>query len=311
MVIRSSSSRDVERLIAELRDGGTTRREAAVARLRLLGSRADERLAALIASDAPSDARTAALKALEGREDGRARQIAAAACQDSQSDVALTAVGVLRGLVAGEPGTDALEALVGLAVDPDRDADVRQSALDALSELPTDLVQPLLRGLPASLLPGTKTLSHSVTGIGDPLSMTAWIREHRDAPLSSLHEAVTRIRQHESEELPPQVREAWTAARGAAHAALAARGSRVALYDLRESLGSTDRSLPLEFLTAMAAIGDASCLEPLAKAWSAAVDDAWWRERLQDTAAAVMKREALTARQTAVKRVRSKYPDFV
>ncbi|NOT24559.1 MAG: hypothetical protein HOP16_00530 [Acidobacteria bacterium] len=282
-----------------------------MARLRLLGSRADERLATLIASDAPSDARAAALKAIEGREDARARQIAAAACRDSESEVAIAAIGVLRGSVAGEPGTDALDALVGVAVDSERDAVVRQSAVDALSELPADIVRPLLQGLPESLLPGAEPSSHPVATIGDPLSMSAWINEHREAPLSSLHEAVTRIRQRESDELPPQVRDAWTAARGAAHAALAARGSRVALYDLRESFDSTPRSLPLDFLTAMGEIGDASCLEPMAKAWSAAPNDAWWRARLQDTATAVMKREALTARQAVVKRVRSKYPDFV
>jgi hypothetical protein len=253
----------------------------------------------------------AALKAFEGREDARARHIAAGACRDTEPDVAITAIGVLRGSVAGEPGTEALEALAGVAVDSARDVVVRQSALDALSELPIDIVRPLLQGLPESLLAGVEPSSSLLATIEDPLSMSAWINEHRDAPLSSLHEAVTQIRRRESDELPPQVREAWTAARGAAHAALAARGSRVALYDLRESFDSIPRSLPLDFLTAMAAIGDVSCLEPLAKAWSAAPNDDWWRERLQDTATAVMKREALTARQAAVKRVRAKYPDFV
>jgi hypothetical protein len=311
VVVRSSSSRDIEHLIAELREGGSTRREAAVARLRLLGSRADDRLSALIASDAPPDARSAALRALEGREDPRARHIAADACRDDAPDVAIAAIGVLRGSVAAEPGTEALDALVGIAVDPARAAAIRQSAVEALSELPPNIVESLLQGLPASLLPGKETSVQPVASIEDPLSMSAWIDEHRDAPLSSLHEAVTRTRQRESDELPPQVTEAWTAARGAAHAALASRGSRVALYDLRESFDSTARPLPLDFLLAMSAIGDSSCLEPLAKAWSAAADDLWWRERLQGTARDIMKRDTLTARHAAVKRVRSKYPGFM
>ncbi len=311
MVIRSSSSRDVEHLIAELCEGGPTRREAAVARLRLLGSRADVRLAKLISSTAPADARAAGLKALEGREDVRARQIATTACMDGDSDVAIAAINVLRGSLAGEPGTETLDVLVGIAVDSKRDAAIRQSALDALSELPADIVGPLLQGLPESLLSSTTTSSHSIAAIDDPLSMSAWIAEHRDAPLSMLHDAVTRSRQRESEAQPQQVRTAWTSARGAAHAALAGRRSRVALYDLRESFDSAVGALPLDFLTAMTAIGDASCVECLAKAWSAASDDTWWRERLHDAAVEVMKREALTGRHPAIKRVRSKYPKFV
>ena len=55
----------------------------------------------------------------------------------------------------------------------------------------------------------------------------------------------------------------WTTARAAAHVALAQRGSRLALYDLRESLERA-APLPVEFLTALSLIGDASCLEPIA-----------------------------------------------
>jgi hypothetical protein len=80
---------------------------------------------------------------------------------------------------------------------------------------------------------------------------------------------------------------------------------------LRESFDSTAGPLPLDFLLAMSAIGDSSCLEPLARAWSAVADDLWWRERLQVTARDIMKRDMLTARHAAVKRMRSKYPGFV
>ena len=115
---------------------GATRREAAVARLRVIGGRADERLASFIASDAPSSGRTAALRALEGREEARARQIARAACDDTDPDVAIAAIAVLRGWVARESGTEVLDVLSGVALDPRREAGVRLAALDALSELP-------------------------------------------------------------------------------------------------------------------------------------------------------------------------------
>ena len=39
------------------------------------------------------------------------------------------------------------------------------------------------------------------------------------------------------------------------------RGSRLALYDLRETLEAREAPLPVEFLAALSAIGDASCLE--------------------------------------------------
>jgi hypothetical protein len=61
----------------------------------------------------------------------------------------------------------------------------------------------------------------------------------------------------------------------------------------------------------MSTLGDATCLEPLARAWSAAPDDTWWRDRLRETAADIVKRDKLTARHRAIKRVRSKYPGFV
>ena len=56
--------------------------------------------------------------------------------------------------------------------------------------------------------------------------------------------------------------------RGALHQALAARDSRLALYDLRDSLLEPDR-LPVAFLAALEDIGDATCLETLAAAYDA------------------------------------------
>src|SRR5438270_223298 len=80
---------------------------------------------------------------------------------------------------------------------------------------------------------------------------------------------------------PPARRDEWRLVRAAAHQALADRGSRLALYDLRESLHNLKRGMPVEFLGPLTAIGDASCLEAIA-AEHAAARDPWWRQRLTE-----------------------------
>ena len=100
-------------------------------------------------------------------------------------------------------------------------------------------------------------------------------------PLPVLQQLVERVRFREGAESGP-ARAEWTALRASAHAALAQRGSRLALYDLKESFESSRDPLPVEFLGAVAAVGDASCLEPLAAAYNRAADngrrvDDWWR----------------------------------
>jgi hypothetical protein len=53
MVIRSSSARQVDALIDHLRDGSPVQRETAIARLRVIGARALDRLVALAHSTDP------------------------------------------------------------------------------------------------------------------------------------------------------------------------------------------------------------------------------------------------------------------
>ena len=55
-------------------------------------------------------------------------------------------------------------------------------------------------------------------------------------------------------------------ARAAAHFALAQGGSRLALYDLRETIETAKQPLAVKFMAAVTAIGDATCLEPIAAA---------------------------------------------
>jgi hypothetical protein len=86
----------------------------------------------------------------------------------------------------------------------------------------------------------------------------------------------------------------------------------VGLYDLRETFDAATVPLPLDYLTAISMIGDATCVEALARAWAAApVSEVWWRERLADTASTIAARLKLTKRHAVMKRVRTKWPGFL
>ena len=303
MVIRASSAGEVERLLARLRRGSASEREGAVARLRVIGGRAAVRLAALVNSDLESAAaRSAALRALDGSTDARVRDAAVGALADD--GVAPAAIATLRPWILRGDGIGVLEALAALALDAARPPDVRLAALDALSQLPADVVQPLMAAAPAAAAAAGGTPD-------DPLAAREWLDARAGAPLSVLHDFVAEARERERREPSARRREDWRVTRGAAHAVIARRGSRVALYDLKETFDAAGGPLPLDFLAALTLIGDASCLEPMARAWAATPTDAWWRGRLKDAAADIMRRERLSGRSAAVRRVRSRCPGFL
>lgn len=306
MVIRRSRATEIDPLIALLGSDSSVEREAAVARLRVIGERAVEHLTAFLATDAPPTARAAALEALFDSDDHRTLDIGLDNLAHAEADVAVAAVGVLRGWVTREPGTRVLDALTGAALDQTRHARVRLAALDALSSLPRDVVGPVLQQAPAI---------EASAGAQDATDARGWLGAHEDAPLSALHDFVARAREQERAVRPTgeaAVAHGWLVARGAAHAVLARRGSTVALYDLREAFDAAREPLPLDFLTAIGAIGDASCLEPMARAWAAApARETWWRERLADTAAEIMHRARVSGRSAVVKRIRARWPGFL
>jgi len=293
----------VKQLASALLDASADRRETAVARLRIIGARAIPALETLVRSDAPVTARAAALKALEGSQDPRAADLALSVLGDPDPNVAVAAIAVLRPWITRESRPTILDALTGVALDPAGTDVVRLAALDALSELPRDLVQPVMQQAARDAL--------AIGAVEEPGAAREWLAAHPKASLSELHALVTSIREHERREPSARAIEDWVVTRGAVHAALARRGSRVALYDLRESFDAAQGPLPLDFLTAVMAIGDASCLEPLARAWTASPRDEWWRSRLGEAAAEIMAREQLTGRAAAVKRLRAKYPGFL
>jgi hypothetical protein len=100
-------------------------------------------------------------------------------------------------------------------------------------------------------------------------------------------------------------------ARAAAHLALAERGSRLALYDLRESLNGTAR-LPVEFVAALSLVGDAGCLEAIAGAYARASEagrarDDWWRQHLAGAFVTIARREKVTKRHAAMKKIEKRW----
>jgi len=275
-----------------------------VARLRVMGVRVLPHLAALVESPAPSSAKTAALSILEGFDDPRAIALALRALQDGDTDVALAAVSVLRGWLTREDGTQVLDAVTAAALDKKRDGAVRLAALDALSELPSDLVAPVRERAPVD--------GGDRPALDDPAGLGAWLASHgATAPLSALHAAVTGAREREQADALPRRREEWTRMRGVAHLALAHRGSRVAVYDLRESFDRAGTPLPADFLAAAARVADESCLEPMARAWATAKGEPWWRSRLMESASDIVSRLRLSGRHATIKRIRDKWPGFI
>lgn len=295
---------DIDRLIADLQSSDSIRRDAAVARLRILGNRALPRLIDLVAAHESAAVRALALDALEGLDDVRAIDVAFDALRDGNIEVVIAALGVLRRWVAEETGTRLLDAITAITVDRSRDARVRVAALAALSELPEHLVRPIRDQAPPPESAGPS--------LDDPVQVREWIQAYgAGATLSTLHELITRTREREHAESSSRLRSEWLQARGRAHQALAKRDSLVALYDLRETFEAATGALPQSFLSTAAAIGDASCLEPLARAWATAGKDLDWNHQLSTTAATIMRREKLTGRSAAVKKLRANFPGFI
>jgi hypothetical protein len=258
-------------------------------------------LLTVLASGATAGARAAALAALEGSDDSRAIAAARQALAGGDAAPALAAVGVLRGCLSHEQGTEALEALTVAALDRGREAGVRLAALDALSDLPPHLVAPIR---------ATTAVAVAERPPAEPSGALEWLAAQGEtASLATVHDLLSSAR--EAERAATARREEWRRVRGAAHVALARRGSRLALYDLREAFSAAGPPLPLDFLTAVTMVGDDTCLEPLARAWAAAGAEPWWRDRLVEAAGDIARRTRLNGRHASVRRLQTKWPGFL
>ncbi len=332
MVIRASTGRQVEALLAELASPSALARDGAVARLTVIGERAVPRLIALAGDPAASDdARMAALHALEGIGNLRAFEPALTLLDTPQTRIAVAAVGVLQRFLPSGRGVDALDRLTATALDRTKARALRLAAIRAIREVGPATIGPLLTALgndPDQAIASAAGLgpdagSDPVFALKDaaegalpdqPALLRMAVSEAAgEVPVVTLQQVIERIRFREGAETGA-LRPEWIALRGAAHAALAKRGSRVALYDLRESLESAREPLPVDFLGAAAAIGDASCLEAVAAAYHKAVEggrpaDDWWRQKLKDVFEAIAKREQVSRRSAAGKRISARWKD--
>jgi hypothetical protein len=327
MPIRPSSSVEIRQLMDALGSADDVTSETAVARLAVIGPRAVEHLLQEFPS-VTGRARAGFLRAFEAAADPRTLPAARSALEDGSAAVQTAAIGAVRAFLASarqETSRDALDALIAVALDAKRIAAVRLAAFEALRDAPPSVSEPVRDKLKADPDPEvsaradaqpreTESAWRDATEGRLPASPTALkktlISKRTTARLTELQHLVDHLRAHEQRETEAIRREEWRAVRGAVHQALAARNSRLALYDLRDSLLDADR-LPVAFLAALEEIGDATCLEPLAAAFDASSrsGDTWWREHVATAFRAIVNREGLTRRHAAVKRTLARWPD--
>ena len=327
MAIKASSSKQIDALIADLSATNAIEREAAIARLTVTGTRAFERVAALAISASSGTARTAAFRTLEGIADPRALEPALQAVTDPDQQVAVAAIAVARIFVRSARGAAVVDRLTTVTLDRRQHDAVRLAALKALCDLDAATVAPLLASLAddpskairtAAVQPTTDrtnapldVLTRAADGDlpEDPdVLRQAIVRVGNTAPLPQLLKVIERVREREGSASPARRVSDWAMARAAAHVALAERGSRIAVYDLRESFERARAPLAVEFLTALSLIGDTSCLEAIAEAHRSA-RDRWWRQHLADAFRAIVTREKLTRRHATIKKIERKWKD--
>jgi hypothetical protein len=325
VVIKASSSKEIDALIADLSSDSAVERDAAIARLTVIGQRAVDRLVGLAAdSKSSSPSRIAAFRALESIAEPRALQPALAAFADSDASVVIAAVNTAKAFLRTPRGVAALDRVIEMALDRRRTVAMRVAAIQALRELPEATVKPVLAALRADpdpeimnvLQPArqraavttTQRLEAAAAGtLPDSAEVlkSAMARSSGAVPASVLHHIIERVRVHEGTKAERGA--AWIGIRAAAHLVLANRGSRLALYDLRETIESSRERIPVEFFAAVTAIGDASCLEPIATAYSRARDE-WSRRHLADAFRAIVGREKITKRHAVAKKMEKRWP---
>lgn len=328
MPIQRSAATEIRRLVERLVSGVTVDRDAASARLAVIGPRATRTLVKALEASTNPPAQVAILRTLEGIHDPHGVPPASQFLDSPEVEVALAAIGLLRSFLRDDDAAladVALERLTAVTLDPTRSAAARVAALEAISDLPPETSREVRRQLEGDSDPQLREAAGLRTAPGAPPALAQITRASqcpepgvlRDliaaqgptVPLAVLGRLVELLRSLE-EAAASLRRTEWQAARAAAHQALAERDSRLALYDLRESLAIVPGPLPVGFLAALERIGDASALEDVASAYLRArrARDAWWTEHLARTFREIVRRERITRRSAAMKRVVARYP---
>lgn len=316
MVIKASAASEIRALVQSLAGSDEVRREAAIARLAVIGARAVPHILTAYASASERRVKVALLRALEPLSDPRAAAIAREALAEG-GDVAVAAVAVLKGLLESPHAAServSLDALVSAALDAQADRRLRLAAMDALQVVPD--VRDRLPPLDAAGRAGAAALEQAVWHDAlegrlpdDPAILRdAAHTVAAEAPLGEVHRLIERVGARDTPGAPDAG--GWRAARGALHQALALRGSRVAIADLREALTGAAPDLPASFVSAAQVVGDASFLEPIAAAWTAHPDPRW-RSLLLTAFRAIAARERITQRHATMKKILTRWPGIV
>jgi hypothetical protein len=314
-------------LVHDVVTGAPIAREAAVARLAIAGGRAEGLVIQALAAAEPG-AQAALLGVLERWTTPRALDASLPFLTADDPTVATAAVAAVRPhLQSADPdlAARALDALVTASLDAGRAEPARLAALDALADAGGTSVQAVharLRDDPSDRIRRAVASDAGSSGVAgaaqqiealaadpgrDPLAVQRLIGEAGgQGSLAALHQLVLAIAHRERTATTDAERAGWTVALGAAHHALAARGSRLARMDLRDALDRTAPERLGELVAAAEAIGDAACLAPLAAAWSAGEGPT--RARVAAAFAAIVARERLSRRHAAVKDVIVRWP---
>ena len=237
MPIRPSAAAEIRQLVDALGATENVKREAAIARLAVLGPRAVDHLLRVYPTTAALETRLGILRALESSADARVGALAAATLSDPSPPLVSAAISVLRSLLGSadsKTARDALDALVAVVVDRSRQTDCRLAAFDALRELPSSTLDPIRRTLsadpdaelrqrvghaPAVVAenPDASVWTTAVEGrlpSSPELLKTALGREASGAKLIHLQRLVDQVRAQESREGDAGRREAWRVVRG-------------------------------------------------------------------------------------------------
>lgn len=250
---------------------------------------------------------------------------------------AVDAIGALLDVRDARVATAALDALTATLLDQGHDDAVRLRAWEAIANAPeptvsydADVLAPLrlqLRRDPSPTLraavgegqedvplldvPSDEAQLEAAAGgtlPSHPEHLRQLLVAHgADAPLTALHRVIERVRAHEQAVARDEV-EAWRVVRATAHQALASRGSRLALYDIRETLEALGAQTPVGMLSALQLVGDASALDVVADAYAGSTD-VWFRGQLSGVFRAIVAREKLTKRQASIRKMAARLPE--
>ena len=325
MSIRRSAAPEIQALVDALSSADVVKRESAIARLAVIGERAVDRLVTAYAS-ARRETRTAILRALEGIPDARGAALAREALREG-GEVAVAAAASLRPILQStddRAATAALDALVETALSGGVERRVRLAAFESLADMSETVRAPIAAALEkdggAILLRRESALADATWRDAVEGRLPDDAEALRDAvpanaasaPLSEMQKLVEAVRERERDAASNDAAAGWRQVRGAVHQALALRGSRIALYDLRETLAATAEPLPGGFVAALQLLGDEASLESIAAAWAAAPAHGAggaWRHQLESAFAAIVKREKVSRRSAALKRIETRFPD--